>query len=64
MGISQQEWRQGHYVTRLQQLLDLKKATSPFTLLTDSLEQSSKPLEREFIIRAKVGITQILVLPT
>lgn len=57
MRTSQQEWRQGHYVTRLQQLLDLKKATSPFTLLTDLLEQSSTPLEREFIVRAKVSLT-------
>lgn len=37
-----------------QKLLNLRDGASPFTLLLDSLEQSSGPLVKEFAKRAKV----------
>ena len=47
----------------LDRLLSPDQGASPFTLLIDSLEQSSKPLLREYVRRAKVGtFTGLLIV--
>lgn len=48
--------RRAHNLLLINKLLDQRDATSPFTLLLDSVEQSGRPLVREYIRRAKVRI--------
>lgn len=43
-----------HALLLLQKLLNLRDSASPLTLVLDTLEQSAKPLVREFLSRAKV----------
>lgn len=47
--------RRTHNLLLFQKLLNLRDGASPFTLLLDTLEQSSQPVVREFITRAKVS---------
>lgn len=49
--------RRTHNLLLFQKLLNLRDGASPFTLLLDTLEQSSQPVVREFITRAKVSQT-------
>lgn len=45
-----------HALLLFQKLLNLRDGASPLTLVLDTLEQSAKPVLREFAARAKVGI--------
>lgn len=47
--------RRTHNLLLFQKLLNLRDGASPFTLLLDTLEQSSQPVVREFVTRAKVS---------
>jgi elongator complex protein 5 len=51
---SAQSHSRSHALLLLQKLLNLRDGASPLTLLLDTLEQSAKPVIREFIARAKV----------
>lgn len=46
--------RRTHNLLLFQKLLNLRDGASPFSLLLDTLEQSSAPVVREFMVRAKV----------
>lgn len=50
-----QSHARSHALLLLQKLLNLRDSASPFTLVIDTLEQSGKPVIREFLSRAKVG---------
>lgn len=50
-----QSHARSHALLLLQKLLNLRDSASPFTLVLDTLEQSGKPVIREFLGRAKVG---------
>lgn len=54
MAPSPLQQRRTHNTLLLQKLLNLRDGASPFTLLLDSLEQSSGSVVREFVRRAKV----------
>ena len=51
---SAQAHKRSHSLLLFQKLVSLRDSASPLTLILDSLEQSAKPLLREFIERAKV----------
>ncbi|KAJ1329435.1 Elongator subunit Iki1 [Microdochium nivale] len=44
-----------HALLLLQKLLNLRDNASPLTLVLDTLEQSGKPVIREFLLRAKIA---------
>jgi hypothetical protein len=44
-----------HALLLLQKLFNLRDSASPLTLVLDTLEQTGRPVIREFIARAKVG---------
>lgn len=46
--------RRAHNLLLISKLLNQRDATSPFTLVQDSLEQSGQPLVAEFVKRANV----------
>lgn len=46
--------RRLHNLLLIQKLLTLREGSSPFTLLLDTVDQSSKPLIRHYIQNAKV----------
>ncbi|EMC96523.1 hypothetical protein BAUCODRAFT_148121 [Baudoinia panamericana UAMH 10762] len=46
--------RRTHNLLLINKLLDQRDATSPFTLVLDSLEQSARPLIAEYVRRAKI----------
>lgn len=52
---SAQSHARSHALLLLQKLLNLRDGASPLTLVLDSLEQSGRPVVREFMNRAKVG---------
>ncbi|KAI5806615.1 Elongator complex protein 5 [Peziza echinospora] len=47
--------RRTHHLLLLSRLLNSRDNASPFTLLLDTISQSSKPLVREFVRRAKLA---------
>ncbi|KAL9118516.1 MAG: hypothetical protein Q9187_004937 [Circinaria calcarea] len=54
--------RRTHNLLLLQRFLTLREGSSPFTLVLDSLEQSGRPLVREYVQRAKttkIGIVYV-----
>ncbi|OAA41717.1 Histone acetylation protein 2 [Metarhizium rileyi] len=51
-----------HSLLLLQRLLNLRDAASPLTLVQDSLEQPAQPVLDEFITRAKISKTKIILL--
>ncbi|RYP13645.1 hypothetical protein DL765_006775 [Monosporascus sp. GIB2] len=55
MPTSAQAHARSHALLLLQKLLNLRDGASPLTLVLDSLEQSSGPVMREFILRAKAN---------
>ncbi|RYP12652.1 hypothetical protein DL767_011187 [Monosporascus sp. MG133] len=55
MPTSAQAHARSHAHLLLQKLLNLRDSASPLTLVLDSLEQSSGPVIREFILRAKAS---------
>ncbi|OBT67174.1 hypothetical protein VE03_02648 [Pseudogymnoascus sp. 23342-1-I1] len=52
--------RRTHNLLLFQKLLNLRDGASPFTLLLDTLEQSSQPVVREFITRAKIAKSKVI----
>lgn len=50
-----QSHARSHALLLFQKLLNLRDSASPLTLVLDTLEQSGRPVLREFIARAKVG---------
>ncbi|RYO86729.1 hypothetical protein DL763_006590 [Monosporascus cannonballus] len=59
MPTSVQAHARSHALLLLQKLLNLRDGASPLTLVLDSLEQSSGPVIREFIVRAKASLFQL-----
>ncbi|RYP50175.1 hypothetical protein DL769_010989 [Monosporascus sp. CRB-8-3] len=57
MPTSAQAHARSHALLLLQKLLNLRDSASPLTLVLDSLEQSSGPVIREFILRAKASLS-------
>ena len=55
MATPAQTHARSHALLLLQKLLNLRDGASPLTLVLDSLEQSGRPVVREFMNRAKVG---------
>jgi hypothetical protein len=49
--------RRTHNLLLVSKLLNCRENASPFTLVLDTLEQSSRPLTQEIIKRAKVRST-------
>jgi elongator complex protein 5 len=47
--------RRTHNLLLFQKLLNLREGASPFTLLLDTVEQTAKPVTREFMSRAKAS---------
>ncbi|GAB7350294.1 hypothetical protein MBLNU459_g0931t1 [Dothideomycetes sp. NU459] len=52
--------RRTHNLLLISKLLNQREAASPFTLVIDSLEQSGKPLLREYIRRANISKTKVI----
>ncbi|KAI1297486.1 Elongator complex protein 5 [Xylaria venustula] len=55
-----QSHARSHALLLLQKLLNLRDSASPLTLVLDTLEQSGKPILREFISRAQISKTKII----
>ncbi|KAI5865554.1 histone acetylation protein 2 [Durotheca rogersii] len=55
MPSSTQSHARSHALLLLQKLLNLRDNASPLTLVLDTLEQSAKPVVREFLSRAKIS---------
>ena len=47
-------YRRTHNLLLIQRLLSLRDGSSPFTLVLDTIEQSGKPLIKEYIRYANV----------
>ncbi|RYP05561.1 hypothetical protein DL764_003738 [Monosporascus ibericus] len=60
MPTSAQAHARSHALLLLQKLLNLRDSASPLTLLLDSLEQSSGPVIREFMLRAKAAKSKVI----
>ncbi|KAF2478829.1 Elongator complex protein 5 [Neohortaea acidophila] len=52
--------RRTHNILLISKLLNQRDASSPFTLILDSLEQSGRPLLAEFLSRAKAAKVQTI----
>jgi len=57
-----QQRRRTHNLLLISKLLGQRDHVSPFTLVSDSLEQTAKPLLREYCRRAKLSKTPIIFL--
>ncbi|KAI0977215.1 Elongator complex protein 5 [Xylaria arbuscula] len=55
-----QSHARSHALLLLQKLLNLRDSASPLTLVLDTLEQSGKPILREFMSRAQISKTKII----
>ncbi|ORY71165.1 Elongator complex protein 5 [Pseudomassariella vexata] len=55
-----QSHSRSHALLLLQKLLNLRDSASPLTLVLDTLEQSARPVIRDFITRAKVSKSRII----
>jgi elongator complex protein 5 len=60
MAPAQLEQRRAHNLLLISKLLNQRDASSPFTLVIDSLEQSAKSLIREYIRRAKISKSKVV----
>ncbi|KZF21383.1 hypothetical protein L228DRAFT_262405 [Xylona heveae TC161] len=60
MVIQSLQHRRAHNLLLISKLLNCRETASPFTLIFDSLEQSAKPLLREFIRRANLAKTSVV----
>lgn len=49
--------RRTHNLLLISKLLSQRENVSPFTLIVDNLEQSGKPVLREYVRRATVCLT-------
>ncbi|KAI9880386.1 MAG: hypothetical protein M1830_003703 [Pleopsidium flavum] len=54
--------RRTHHLLLISKLLNLRDNASPFTLVLDTLEQSGRPLVREFIGRAKTSKSRVVYI--
>ncbi|TGJ81968.1 hypothetical protein E0Z10_g6810 [Xylaria hypoxylon] len=57
-----QSHARSHALLLLQKLLNLRDSASPLTLVLDALEQSGKPILREFMSRAQISKTKIIYI--
>ncbi|KAI0199384.1 Elongator complex protein 5 [Astrocystis sublimbata] len=57
-----QSHARSHALLLLQKLLNLRDSASPLTLVLDTLEQSGKPILREFTRRAQISKTKIIYI--
>ncbi|RYC57560.1 hypothetical protein CHU98_g8647, partial [Xylaria longipes] len=57
-----QSHARSHALLLLQKLLNLRDSASPLTLVFDTLEQSGKPILREFMSRAQISKTKIIYI--
>ncbi|KAI0869180.1 Elongator complex protein 5 [Hypoxylon argillaceum] len=57
-----QSHARSHAHLLLQKLLNLRDSASPLTLVLDTLEQSGKPVLREFMSRAKISKAKIIYI--
>ncbi|KAI0433082.1 Elongator complex protein 5 [Xylaria sp. FL1042] len=57
-----QSHARSHALLLLQKLLNLRDSASPLTLVLDTLEQSGKPVLREFMSRAQISKTKIIYI--
>ncbi|KAI0124330.1 histone acetylation protein 2 [Xylariales sp. AK1849] len=62
MPVSAQSHSRSHALLLLQKLLNLRDSASPLTLVLDTLEQSGRPVIREFVARAKVTKSRIIYI--
>ncbi|OTB07732.1 hypothetical protein M426DRAFT_317629 [Hypoxylon sp. CI-4A] len=62
MPSSTQSHARSHALLLLQKLLNLRDSASPLTLVLDTLEQSAKPVLREFLTRAKASKSKTIFL--
>ncbi|KAL2353220.1 Elongator complex protein 5 [Cryomyces antarcticus] len=60
MAPSNLQHRRTHNLLLISKLLNQREAASPFTLVIDSLEQSAKPLLREYVRRANAAKTRVV----
>ncbi|KAI9736852.1 MAG: hypothetical protein M1818_005903 [Claussenomyces sp. TS43310] len=60
MAPSALQQRRTHNSLLFQKLLNLRDGASPFTLVLDTLEQSARPVIKEFMLRAKISKTRII----
>ncbi|KAH8652449.1 Elongator complex protein 5 [Xylariales sp. PMI_506] len=59
---SAQSHSRSHALLLFQKLLNLRDSASPLTLVLDNLEQSGRPVLREFIARAKITKSKVIYL--
>ncbi|KAI1170174.1 Elongator complex protein 5 [Nemania sp. FL0916] len=57
-----QSHARSHALLLLQKLLNLRDSASPLTLVLDTLEQSGKPVLREFMSRAQISKSKIIYI--
>ncbi|KAI3323245.1 Elongator complex protein 5 [Xylariaceae sp. AK1471] len=57
-----QSHARSHALLLLQKLLNLRDSASPLTLVLDTLEQSGKPILREFMSRAQISKSKIIYI--
>ncbi|KAI1490346.1 histone acetylation protein 2 [Biscogniauxia mediterranea] len=57
---AQSQHARSHALLLLQKLLNLRDSASPLTLVLDTLEQSAKPVVREFMTRAKISKSKVI----
>ncbi|KAI1746185.1 Elongator complex protein 5 [Xylaria scruposa] len=57
-----QSHARSHALLLLQKLLNLRDSASPLTLVLDTLEQSGKPILREFMSRAQISKAKIIYI--
>ncbi|KAI1350268.1 Elongator complex protein 5 [Xylaria sp. FL0043] len=57
-----QSHARSHALLLLQKLLNLRDSASPLTLVLDTLEQSGKPVLREFMNRAQISKAKIIYI--
>ncbi|KAI0600521.1 histone acetylation protein 2 [Biscogniauxia sp. FL1348] len=57
---TQSQHARSHALLLLQKLLNLRDNASPLTLVLDTLEQSAKPVVREFMARAKISKSKVI----
>ncbi|KAI0108624.1 Elongator complex protein 5 [Nemania sp. FL0031] len=57
-----QSHARSHALLLLQKLLNLRDSASPLTLVLDTLEQTGKPILREFMTRAQISKAKIIYI--
>ncbi|PHH61726.1 hypothetical protein CDD81_8018 [Ophiocordyceps australis] len=62
MSVSQSSHARSHSILLLQRLLNLRDGASPLTLVLDNLEQTAGPLLREYMTRAKISRTKVILV--